>query len=284
MKQTPSSREEFMIETWPTIKKVNGIMNKLFDLYFIDSDPDGDLTNMMKTVVPPFYVDPNEPIYPGVYILAGKSSVSYLERMCYITPFVDKKRKYMYDLAAWRGTVIDPLTFNNKTKGFRKTKLEPMVIMGDGISTPTKQPQSVILKEKGMKAKDECILPFVSIPAPHVHNYQQIMDALYAPFYNYLYNYLKTRTLNFIPVSDEDIATLKEESLEIKMPDGDVVIISRNIVPTLKAGDSLSIAEVPDPIVPENSGKRHYILREDHEEDENHFLTIYTLVAILSIL
>lgn len=287
-KRELSSREDYIIESFADMKKVHTIASKLFEIYFVDTDPTYELSSMMQRMVPQFFIDPYSPEYPGRYVIAGKSSLSYLERIMYILPKVNAKGKYEFDLSAWKGVVINPYEFTQKIKGLRKSKLEPLVIMQDNTGG-SHRPQSLVLKEGHTRMKDELIIPFLNIP--NVNDYQpedfgRLIDGVYNPFYRFLPMYLKRNNLDFYRIPPDTIEELKDEmTCTVTMPDGDFVGITKNLIPTLKLSNEYFLANVPNADVPEGSGKRHYILKEVIPDANGHpTYTLYTLMCTLSVL
>ena len=49
-----SSREDFLIEQFQYMKKLNKMAAKLFDLYYIDVDRNSELSPMMRNMMPPY--------------------------------------------------------------------------------------------------------------------------------------------------------------------------------------------------------------------------------------
>lgn len=281
-----SSREDFIIQSFSSMKKVNTMANKLFDLYFIDVDRNSELTPMMRTMVPTYYIDPTNPEHPGCYILAGKSSVSYLERIVYIQPYINEKGKYEYDLSAWRGLLINPVEFADKSKAFRKSKLEPLVIMGE--RNGERYNQSLILREDTSKAKEELVVPFLQVPNRKRDGEDAFQNALqtmvYDPFYQYLPRYLY-RGIPFTHVPQETIQELIDMDLtEFITEEHDRISVTKSLFPTIKADNRFSIGRVPNPDINTSGGRYHYVvMQEILNEHGSPYITIYTLLAALQL-
>ena len=279
-----SSREDFVVEQFPTMKKVNTICSKIFELYFIDTDIDNEMSVMMRNMVPAYYIDPSNPEHPSCFILAGKSLVDYLERMVYVFPYVNNKGKYEYDLSGYRGLLFNPTEFTMKVKGFRKTKLEPMVITtevnGERIN------QSLVMREDVSGAKEEHIIPFLMVPNRKRDGDIAYRDAtkklVYDPFYRYLPDYLQ-QDLQFIEIPQGDVVSLIEnDEVEFVSEDDDRIIVSKDLFPGLKIDHKFAIAKVHEPKIDTSGGRFHYIIREDFiNENGMPFISSYTLLAAL---
>lgn len=282
-----SSREDFIIEQFPTMKKINKIADKLFDLYYIDVDRNSELSPMMRGMVPTYYVDPNNPEHPGSYIIAGKSSIPYLERIMFVTPYVNEKSKYEYDLSGWKGLLITPVEFSNRTKEFRKTKLEPMVIMGERYGGERFN-QSLILRESNTPAKQELVLPFLNLPNRKMAGedaYQQALQTLiYQPFYQYLAGYIR-QALSFTSIPQEDVIDFCENDvIDMTTGDGDIVTVTKSLFPCIAKDHRLSIAKVNSDEVDSTGGRFHYVIQEEIlNEYGASSIIIYTLVAALQM-
>lgn len=281
-----SAREDFVIEQYASMKKVNKIADKLFDLYYIDTDRSKELTTMMRTMVPLYYVDPNDPEHPGAYILAGKSSIPYIEQMVFIEPYVNAKSKWEYDISAYKGLLVTPTEFNAKSKDFRKTKLEPMVLVGEQYGE--KFNQSLVLRERDTPAKQELILPFLQLPNRKAAGADAYLDALnkliYNTFYQYLPRYLK-QDMQFRVVPKDTISTLIEEDVASFFTlDEDIVTVTRVLFPCMAVDHHVSIAKVPHPDLDTSKGRFHYIIKDEAmNEAGTIWMTIYTLVAALQM-
>lgn len=278
-----SSREEFIVEQFANMKKVNKMAEKLFDLYYVDID--SEMSPMMRSMVPKYYVDPANPEHPAAYSIVGKSSVSYLERVMTITPYVNEKRKMVMDLSAWKGLLINPVEFSSRTKEFRKTKLEPMVLMGEQYGE--RFSQSLIIREGDTPAKQELVLPFLHLPSRKIDGedaYQAALSMLvYDQFYQYMRNY-RYRPLDFTDVTDGIDAILQNGSHELYTEEGDVVIVTKSLLPTLATDQMLSIAKVEISELDSSYGRYHYIIQQSvmNEFGEPH-ICIYTLVAAIQM-
>ena len=281
-----SSREDFVVEQFATMKKVNKICNKLFSLYYIDVDRNSELSPMMRSMVPLYYVDPNNPEHPGCYILAGRSLVDYLERIVYVSPYVDAKGKYAMDLSGWKGLLVTPTEFEARTKDFRKSRLEPMVIMGERGGERFNQ--SLILRESNTAAKQELVLPFLQLPNRKMAGedaYQQALRTMiYNPFYQYLDRYLY-QGLKFTSISKDDVDDLFDNGMiDMITEDGDIVTVTRGIFPSMTRDQLFSIAKVPQPDVDTSGGRFHYVvLQEDVTETGTTYIATYTLLAALQM-
>lgn len=281
-----SSREDFVIEQYASVKKLNKMAGKLFDLYYIDVDRNSELSPMMRSMVPTYYVDPNNPEHPGAYILAGKSVTSYLERMMFVIPFVDSKNKYAMDLSGWKGLLMSPAEFILKTKDFRKTRLEPMVIMGDRYGERFNQ--SLILRESATPAKQELVLPFLQLPNRKMAGedlYQQaLQELIYKPFYQYLPGYIRQpiQYTSLSPLLVEEL--LDSDVCDLEMEDGDIVTVTKSLFPTLAREDRLAIGRVPNPNIDTSGGRMHYIVRQEAlNEFGADYIVTYTLLAALQM-
>ena len=281
-----SSREDFVVEQYATMKKLNKICNKLFELYYIDVDRNSELSPMMRSMVPLYYVDPNNPEHPGCYILAGRSNIPYLERIVYVTPYVDAKGKYAMDLSGWKGVMIPPAEFEAKCKDFRKSKLEPMVIMGERGGDRFNQ--SLILRESNTAAKQELVLPFLQLPSRKMEGedaYQHALRTLvYDPFYQYLDRYLH-QGLRFVSIPPETVEALYENDVaDFITDDEDVVTVTRGVFPTISRDQLFSIAKVEKSDIDTSGGRYHYvIMQEDVTENGMAYITTYTLLAALQL-
>ena len=282
-----SSREDYVVEQFAVMKKINKIADKLFDLYYVDIDRNSELSPMMRTMVPLYYVDPLNPEHPSCYILEGSSSIPYLERMVYITPYVNAKNKYEYDLSGWKGLLITPTEFNAKTKDFRKTKLEPMVIMGERFGGDRFN-QSLILREANTPAKQELVIPFLQLPNRKMSGEDAYFGALneliYTPFYRYLYGYMG-RGLKFIPIPQEKVVELYENDVvDLITEDEDIVTVTKSLFPCITREQRFSIAKVSNPAIDTSQGRFHYVVMEESlNEFGSSYITIYTLLAALQM-
>ena len=281
-----SSREDFLIEQFAYMKKLNKMAAKLFDLYYIDVDRNSELSPMMRNMVPPYYVDPTNPEHPGCYILAGKSSVPYLERMVFVTPFVNEKGKYENDISAWKGTIIKPLEFNEKSKEFRKTKLEPMVIMGERNGDLITQ--SIIVRESNTPAKQELVLPFLMLPNRKRDGEDVYQRALQASIYDALYQYLihyVYRAERFVAVPPEAIDAILDKGVaDLYTEDGDIVTVTKNVFPCIERGQRFSIAKIRDPMIDTSGGRFHYMVAQEALTPLGQpAICIYTLMSALQM-
>lgn len=281
-----SSREDFIIQSFPHMKKVNTMASKLFDLYFIDVDRNSELTPMMRTMVPTYYIDPTNPEHPSCYILAGKSSISYLERLVYVQPYVNDKGKYEYDLSGWRGLLINPVEFTDKTKPYRKSKLEPLVVMGE--RNGDRFNQSLILREDTSTARDELVIPFLQVPNRKRDGEDAFQQALqmmiYDPFYQYLPRYMY-HGLQFAAVPQDVIQDMIDNDItEFITLEHDRVSVTKSLFPTLKNDQRFAIARVPDPDIDTSGGRFHYVIAQEILNDHGvPYVTIYTLLAALQL-
>jgi hypothetical protein len=268
------------------MKAINTMAAKLFDLYYIDIDRNTELSSMMRTMTPPYYVDPTNPEHPSCYILAGRSSVPYLERIMYVTPFVDEKGKYQYDLSGWRGLLINPVEVADKLKEFHKTKLEPLVIMGERNGDLYNQ--SLILREDKTAAKDELVIPFLQLPNRKRDGEDAYMQALqsliYDPSYQYLVGYMN-RGLKFRQIESEIIQDMLDNDItEFVTLDGDRVAVTKHLFPGLKSNDQIfSIAKVDQPDIDTSGGRFHYVISQEVLKNGTTYVTIYTLLAALQM-
>lgn len=282
-----SSREDFIINQFATFKKLNTIASKLFDLYYVDTNPMSELSTMMRTMVPAYYIDPRNPEHPGEYLLVGKSSLSYAERLIHVFPYVNEKGKYEYDISAWRGLIIKPLEFNSKVKPFRKSKLEPMVVMGerDGERVPL----SLIMREDTTTAKEELALPFLQLPNRQKVGegayIQAVERSIYDPCYQFLYHYALRVHPQPTPIPQDTIRELIELGLtDFVTAEGDRVVVTKELLPTLNKDNRYSIYRVPDPEIDTTEGRFHYIICEDIITPMNTVgIRIETLVAALQL-
>lgn len=282
-----SSREDFIINQFATFKKLNTIASKLFDLYYVDTNPMAELSPMMRTMVPPYYIDPRNPEHPGEYLYVGKSSLDYAERLIHIYPYVNEKQKYEYDISAWRGLIVKPLEFTSKTKSFRKSKLEPMVVMGerDGERVAL----NLILREDTTSAKEELVLPFLQLPNRQKvgeENYIQAAErSIYDPCYQYLYHYALRVHQSATPIPQETIKELVEVGLtDFVTTEGDHIVVTKELLPTLNKENRYSIYRVQDPEIDTSDGRYHYIISEEIMTPINTVgIKIDTLVAALQM-
>lgn len=280
-----SSREDFIVDQFPTMKKVNTVCSKLFDMYFIDSDIDNELSPMMRTMVPNYYIDPINPEHPSCYLIVGKSSVSYLERWVEVYPFVNSKGKYEYDLSGYKGLLFNPVAFQEKVKGFRKTMLEPLVVIGE--QNGERVNQSVVLREKSSTAKQEHIIPFLLVPNRKKEGneaYRNVVEKLvYEPFYRYLPKYLK-QDLNFYPIPMSSILEILENDVvDFVTEDGDRLTVTKGMFPGMKADQHFYIAK-PDALIDTSYGKFHYVIKQEFMNDHgSYYMIAYTLVAALQL-
>lgn len=285
--QDLSSREDYLIAQFQNFRDINKLAIKMFDCYYIDSEPSQDLSPMMRTVVPALWVDPNNPEYPGMYVLAGHSTVSFLERMIFITPYVNDKGKYINDLSAYKGLLINAAEFYGKTKAYRKTSLEPIVVVSDGI-LGEHTPQSVILRESRTKRKDEMVIPVMQLPAKSTENmalYTEILEkSVYSPFYRYLHKYLGRDNLRYMKLRPEVIDEIKDNGrADIVFSEDRVLSLSKDVMPALSPKNRYSVCFVQDADVPPESGKFHVILKEETlNERGNSTITILTLMAAIA--
>lgn len=281
-----SSREDFLIEQFAYMKKLNKMAMKLFDLYYIDVDHNSELSPMMRNMVPPYYVDPTNPEHPGCYVLAGKSSVSYLERMVFVTPFVNEKGRYENDISAWKGTIIKPLEFNEKSKEFRKTKLEPMVIMGERNGDLITQ--SIIVRESTTPAKQELVLPFLMLPNRKRDGEEAYQRALQTSIYDALYQYLTHyiyRVERFVSIPPETVDAILDKGVtDLYTEDGDIVTVTKNVFPCIERSHRFSIAKIRDPMIDTSGGRFHYMVAEEALTPIGQpAICIYTLMSALQM-
>ena len=284
------TREDFILYQWANFKKVMKICGSMMDLIYITMDRDSELTPTMRQMVPPYYVDPLNPEHPSRYVLAGQSSIDYLERLVVVAPYVDAKGKYQYDLSGYLGLLVNVGEFEAKTKGFRKTKLEPFVIVGehDGVSYN----QSLILREEDTPAKDELAMPFLQLPTRKSVGEEQYQAALntlvFNPCYQFLYYYLMRSNEEMMPwvtIDERTIrACLDNDIVDFVSDDGSTVIVTKMILPCLKSMNRVSFCKVPYPSIDTSTGKNHYIIKEEMcNESGVPYITIYTLLSALSI-
>lgn len=283
----PQSREDFAIVQFPYMKKIMKICATMFDYISITTDPTAELSPMMRTMVPQYYVDPVNPEHPGAYLIAGQSNVSYLERLMVVAPFANQKGKYEYDLSAYNTLLINTAEFSTKTKDFRKTKLEPLVLMGE--QNGERFTQSLIMREGDTKAKDEYPISFLHLPNRKSYGedaYHEAVETLvFKPCYQYLYRYLH-RGNHFIEIPKDIIEEMKTEDVtDLISEEGDTIIVAKSILPNLKNDSIVSLAKVKDPDIDTSGGKNHYIIREESidEDTGSVYMTIYTLLAALSL-
>lgn len=282
-----SSREDFITAQFATIKKLNTICNKLFDLYYIDTNPENELSTMMRSLVPSYYVDPQNPEHPGEFMLIGKSSIPYIERVVRVFPYVNEKGKYEYDISGWRGLIIKPAQFIAGVKNFRKSKLEPLVVMGehDGERVPI----NLVLREKDTAAKDEVVLPFLQLPnrvKVGEENYLSALErSIYEPCYQYLHLYIRRPSQQFTPIPSEVIEELIDSGIaDFCTVEGDRVLITKELIPTLNRENRYSICRVINPEIDTSEGRYHYLIQEDALTPMNTIgIRILTLVAALQI-
>lgn len=285
-----SSREDFAIEQFATMKKINSICSKLFELYFIDIELDSELSPMMRTMVPPYWIDPTNPEHPSCYILAGQSNVSYLERMIYIWPYVNDRNKFEYEISAYRGLIIPPLGFAERSKPFRKSKLEPLVVMSSQGND--RAPKTLILREESTSAKDELTLDFLQVPKRKRDGdeaYVETVNAvIYQPWYRYLTTYLNERELVFTEVPVETImAIVNSDIADFVTADGDHITITKGILPLLSKDTEVHkyfIAKVPDPMCDTSAKRFHYVIEETfYNTRGTAYMSIYTLLAAMQL-
>lgn len=284
-----ASREDFMIEQLVTMKKVNSMMSRLFEIYYIDVQPGNQLSTMMLTVWPRFYVDPLDPEYPSQYTIVGKSLVPYLERAVFINPYVGDKGKLQWDLSAYKGLVFNSAEFQMKAKLYRKTKLEPYIIMGDQ-KDGSRYTQSVLMKEPGMKKSETLVIPGLNLPSRQLYGVEahraMLQKIVYDAYYRFIFDYLKDPSLVFHMIPDDVIEGVKEEyAIEYTTHEGDIITLSKEIIPQPTVDHKYSLAWVENAHVEPGCGKRHYLLAEDYETPNGmRYMSVYTLFAILSLL
>lgn len=285
-----STREEFVIEQFATMKKINGICAKLFDLYYVDIDLDTELSPMMRSMVPPYYVDPTNPEHPTCFVIPGQSTIPYLERMIHLWPYVNEKNKFEYEISGFRGLVIPPLVFNDKAKKFRKSKLEPLVMMVNGETD--RSAKSITLRETNTPARGELVLDFLEIPKRKRvgdEAYFHTLNALiYQPWYKFLPTYLREKELDFAEVPEIVIEEILDADIaDFITLDGDHVTITKGILPLLGKDTETHryyIAKVPDPDCNTSVGRFHYVIKENFcNERGTVFMTIYTLLAAMQL-
>ena len=285
-----SSREDFVIEQFATMKKINSICSKLFDLYFVDVELDTELSPMMRTMVPPYWIDPTNPEHPSCYVIAGQSNISYLERMIHIWPYVNDRNKFEYEISAYRGLVIPPLGFAEKSKSFRKSKLEPMVAMSNQGNDRT--PKTLILREESTNAKDELALDFLQVPKRKRDGddaYLEVVNAvIYRPWYRYLTTYLEERELPFVEVPKETIMAIVNYDLaDFITAEGDRITITKGILPLLSKDTEVHkyfVAKVPNSLCDTSAKRFHYVIKETfHNTRGTAYMAIYTLLAAMQL-
>lgn len=281
-----SSREDFIIEQFATIKKVNTIASRYFDAYYIDIDHDTELSPMMRSMIPVYYVDPNNPFHPSCFVLAGQSTIPFLERIVHIFPFMNKNGKYEWDISAYHGLLMNAAAFTSKTKGFRKTKLEPMVIVGKKDGRPFNK--NLILREGHTSASEEMVIPFLQLPSKKESGadayYNALEHLIYAPFYQYLGGYMD-QDLKFQRISEQTIALMIEDGVaEFFMEDGDHLTVAKSMFPGTKTDHIFEICKVPQPNIDTSTGRFHYIISETTVNEYGSPLVIaYTLLAALQL-
>ena len=285
-----SSREDFAREQFPTMKKLNSLCAKLFELYFVDIDLDAELSPMMRTMVPPYWIDSANPEHPGCFILAGQSNISYLERMIQLWPYVNERNRYEYEISAYRGLVIPPLIFNEKAKSFRKTKLEPLVAMATRGNEQI--PKSLILREESTSAKAELILDFLQLPKRSLSGDKAYLDAVnkivYQQWYRYLPIYLSRRELLFTEVPSQTIDDIVNYDLsDFVTSEGDHITITKGILPLLSKDTEFHkyfIAKVPNPLCDTSAGRFHYVIKETFLNTRGTaYIAVYTLLAAMQL-
>jgi hypothetical protein len=286
-----SSREDFIIQQFEYMKKLNAIARDLYDLYYIDVDRSSELSPMMRTMVPSYYIDPMNPEHPSCYMIPGKSSQSYLERMLMIHPYMDSKNKYFFDLSAWRGLVINAQEFHKKGRGFRKTRLEPLVIMTE--QNGERYANSLVLREGATSAKGEYIIPFLQLPNRKSYGEDAFRAALkqlvYEPFYQYLTTYLERGGLPYTAVPAETIEDLVDTGIaDFVTVEGDRITVTKNIFPSLaskkRPEETFFVARVPNPAIDVSGGRYHYIVMQCLlNEFGVPYATVYTLLAAMQL-
>lgn len=285
-----SSREDFILYQYTNFKKLMKICGTMMDLVYITMDRESELSPSMRKMVPPYYVDPLNPEHPSRYILAGQSSIDYLERLMVVAPYVDAKGKYQFDLSGYLSLLVNVGEFEMKTKNFRKTKLEPFVIVGDRDGASYNQ--SLILREEDTPAKDELVMPFLHLPSRRSvgeDNYVAALNTLvFNPCYQYLYYYLMRSEESMMPYVTIDERTIRScldnDIVDFVADDGSTVIVTKMLLPCLRQMDRVQFAKVPFPAIDTSTGKNHYIIKEEMCNDAGlPYITIYTLLSALSI-
>lgn len=288
-RKTLATREDFIIEQFAFMRRLNSKLERLFDIYYVDVDPGSELTPMMRQLIPQFFVDPFNPEYPGRYRIAGKSRENYLERVVYVTPYVDKKGKYLADISAWKGLLFNSSEFSLKCKAYRKSKLEPYVFMGD-TERGGKYPEALMIRESDTKAKEEMVLPFLKLPDRAMDGEDMYQEALhkliYQPFYRFLIDYLRAG-VPMTPIPEKTIDEIMDEmnSDYFVVETGDTLTLTRDLMPGCRREFKYEIGAVPRHLMPDPEGpKQHYILKEKQISEEGaEWMTTYTLFSTIAL-
>lgn len=288
-RKTLATREDFISEQFVFMRKLNSKLEKLFDIYYVDVDPGTELTPMMRQLVPQFFIDPFNPEYPGRYRIAGKSTDSLLERVVFITPYVDEKGKYVGDISAWKGLLVNSSEFSLKCKAYRKTMLDPIVFIGNN-DRGSKYPEALMLRENSTKAKEEMVLPFLKLPDRTIDGedaYQEALHRLiYQPFYRYLIGYLQ-KGVPMIELPAKTIDEIMDEmSSDYFMEStGDTLTLTRDVMPNCRREYKYELGAVPRGMMPDPEGpKQHYILKEMQLTNSGlDWMTTYTLFSTIRI-
>ena len=263
-----SSREDYLVNQFSDMRDVNRLARRLYDVYYIDIDYSRELSPMDRMIMPNYWVDPQNPEHPVAYILAGKSSLSFVERITYIYPYVEKK-KFRYDLSAYRGSIINSQEMFDITKPYRKSKLDPFV-------EDKKDQKIIILKEDD----DGIQIPILSVTHP-----EDIYNLIYQKFYRYLPNYLQNQKIHYTKVESSAIEDLMDcRRVPIYTEEGDRVDLTKELFPNIKKDMELYIGRVPNPNIDQMSDKWHYILIDQFLTKENiPYVVTYTLIAAIQM-
>lgn len=289
VRKTLTTREDYAIEQFAFMKRLNSKLEKLYDIYYIDVDPGSELTPMMRQLVPPFFIDPLNPEYPGRYLIPGKSREGHLERVVYLTPYVDKKGKYIGDISAYKGMLFNAADFTLKCKSFRKTLLEPYVFMTED-ERGSRYPEAMMIREGKTNAKEEMVIPFLKLPSRATQGEDMYQDALqrliYQPFYRYLIGYLRVGVPTF-PIPEKHIDELMDDmnsDYECSQT-GDTLTLTRDLIPGCRREYKYELGAVPRQMMPDPNGpKQHYILKEIQSTEEGmEYLTTYTLFSTIAL-
>lgn len=265
---TISSREDYLINQFPDMRDINRLARKLYDVYYIDIDHSRELSPMDRIIMPNYWVDPQNPEHPVAYILAGQSSIRFIERLTYVYPYVEKK-KFRYDLSAYRGSLINSQEMFDVVKPYRKTKLNPIV-------EDKKNQKSIILKED----HDGIRLPILNASCP-----EDIYHLVYQKFYHYLPDYLQNQEIHYTKIESSVIEDLMEcRRVSVYAEEGDRVDLTKELFPNIKKDMELYIGRVPNPNIDQASDKWHYILIDQFLTKENiPYAVTYTLIAAIQL-
>lgn len=284
MKEAFTGREGYMVAQFPDMINLNKRFRQLYSAYFIDPAYMEELSLVDRSIIQEYWVDLDDPIHPSAYVIAGASTLPYVERLSVVYPYPTKKA-LKYDMSAYQKALINSQVFFEETKNMKKTKIVPAVDaieVDEGFKTA-----ALILRQDDMEAT----IPILNLPnrSKQKEQYHEMLDQLvYRKFYRLLPSYM-TQELEFNSIPQEEIDSMVDGGLMNAVThDGEVVNLNKEIFPLIKPNQTMEIATVPNPLIDEDqrSVKAHYVIRDTvySDDDTNTPIVVtYTLVSALRL-